>query len=49
MAGGWASHFAGRVEQLVSELLNTRSSQLGVRIGTVVQIKATIDSALSRK
>ena len=44
--GGWASHFAGRLEQLVTELMNSPSSQLEVRMGTV-QIQATTSNTVS--
>jgi hypothetical protein len=44
--GGWASHFAGCLEQLVTELMNSPSSQLEVRMGTV-QIQATTSNTVS--
>ena len=38
-SGGWSPHFEGCLEQLVCELINSPSGPLGVRMGTVVQIK----------
>ena len=46
---GWSPHFRGRLEQLVTELIGTPSCHLGVRMGTVVQIRGAASTPVGRK